>query len=84
MRAPIFKRRLSALDGVKLKPKARTFLVWDTLERGLALQVRPSGCRSYKFIYSSRADHGGSHRRRGHRVSVSRTSGSHPAPARGS
>jgi integrase len=26
-------------------------LVWDTLQRGLALQIQPSGYRSYKLIY---------------------------------
>jgi hypothetical protein len=36
---PLNKRKLSPLDGTRLRPRARTFLVWDTLERGLALQV---------------------------------------------
>jgi integrase len=35
----------------KLQPKAHAFLVWDTLQRGLALQVQPSGYRTYKLIY---------------------------------
>jgi integrase len=46
------KRKLNALDGVKLKPQSRAFLVWDTLQRGLALQVQPTGHRSYKFIFN--------------------------------
>ena len=33
------------------KPQARTFLVWDTDAKGLALQVQPSGYRSYKCVY---------------------------------
>jgi integrase len=45
------KRKLSPLDGVKLKPQGRAFLVWDTLQRGLALQVQPTGYRAFKFIY---------------------------------
>ncbi len=48
------KRKLTPLDATRLRPKARPFLVWDSLERGLALQIQPSGFRSYKFIYSFR------------------------------
>jgi integrase len=48
------KRKLNALDGVKLKPQSRAFLVWDTLQRGLALQVQPTGYRAYKCIYNFR------------------------------
>jgi hypothetical protein len=48
---PLNKRKLTPLDGVKLRPKAKTFLVWDTLERGLCLRVQPTGHRSYKFVY---------------------------------
>jgi integrase len=48
------KRKLTPLDGTRLRPKARPYLIWDSLERGLALQVQPSGYRSFKFIYSFR------------------------------
>src|SRR5580692_8516224 len=48
------KRKLTPLDATRLRPKARSYLGWDSLERGLALQIQPSGFRSYKFIYSSR------------------------------
>jgi integrase len=51
---PLDKRKLTPLDGTKLRPKAKSFLVWDALERGLALQVQPSGYRAYKFIYRYR------------------------------
>jgi Arm DNA-binding domain len=50
----INKRKLNSLDGVKLKPQASTYLVWDTFQRGLALQVQPSGYRAFKFIYNYR------------------------------
>jgi integrase len=53
MRA-IFKRKLTPLDCTRLRPRLRSFLVWDSQERGLALQVQPSGHRSFKFIYSHR------------------------------
>src|SRR5262249_9824974 len=35
----------------KLRPTAKRYLIWDTYQRGLALQVQPSGYRSYKLIY---------------------------------
>jgi integrase len=35
----------------RLRPAARPFLVWDDLQRGLALQIQPSGYRAYKLIY---------------------------------
>jgi hypothetical protein len=54
MRA-IHKRKLTPLDATRLRPRPRAFLVWDSLERGLALQVQPSGYRAYKFIYRHRA-----------------------------
>jgi len=39
------------LDGTKLRPTAKPFLVWDSYQRGLALQIQPSGYRSFKLIY---------------------------------
>ncbi len=50
----INKRRLSALYVQKVQPQARTFLVWDAEQKGLALQVQPSGYRAYKVIYRHR------------------------------
>ena len=35
----------------RLAPTARAFLVWDTLQRGLALQVQPTGHKAWKYIY---------------------------------
>ena len=35
----------------RLRPTALPFLVWDTYQRGLALQIQPSGYRAYKLIY---------------------------------
>src|SRR5258708_37656182 len=49
---PIFNRKLTPLDAPRLRPRPRAFLIWDTQERGRALQIRPSGHGSYKFIYS--------------------------------
>jgi len=45
------KQRLTALTVSKLQPAARPYLVWDTYQRGLALQIQPSGYRSFKLIY---------------------------------
>jgi integrase len=35
----------------RLRPAARPYLVWDDYQRGLVLQIQPSGYRSYKLIY---------------------------------
>jgi integrase len=49
---PAHKRRLTELAVRKLKPKAATYLIWDTLQRGLAIRVQPTGARAWKVIYS--------------------------------
>src|SRR5262245_28469584 len=45
------KQKLTSLTVTKLQPTAKPFLVWDSYQRGLALQVQPSGYRSFKLIY---------------------------------
>jgi integrase len=46
------KRRLTELSVRKLKPKSDAYLIWDTLQRGLAIRVQPTGARAWKVIYS--------------------------------
>jgi integrase len=46
-----FNQKLMPLTVNKLAPKAQAYLVWDTLQRGFALQVQPTGYRAYKLIY---------------------------------
>ena len=46
-----YKRKLSSLFVTKAKATARTYLVWDTYQRGLALRVEPTGYKSFKAIY---------------------------------
>jgi integrase len=46
------KRRLTELSVRKLKPKTTTYLIWDTLQRGLAVRVQPTGTCAWKVIYS--------------------------------
>jgi hypothetical protein len=46
------KRKLTELFIKRTKPRQRTYLVWDTHQRGLALQVRPTGHKAWKCIYS--------------------------------
>ena len=46
------KHKLTELFIRKTKSRAQTFLVWDTHQRGLALQIRPSGHKAWKCIYS--------------------------------
>ena len=48
------KRKLNQHMVARIRAKARTFLLWDTHQHGLALQVRPSGHKSWKAIYSHR------------------------------
>jgi integrase len=48
------KRKLNQTMVRRLKASARLFLVWDTHQRGLVLQVRPSGHKAWKVIYSHR------------------------------
>ena len=45
------KHKLNDLFVKNLKPQDRVFLVWDTRQRGLALQVQPTGHRAWKCIY---------------------------------
>jgi integrase len=45
------KLKLTALTVSKRQPKAQAYLVWDDLQRGLALQIQPTGYRAYKLIY---------------------------------
>jgi integrase len=49
---PARKRRLTELAVRKLKPEPAAYLVWDTLQRGLAVRVQPSGTRAWMVIYS--------------------------------
>ena len=48
------KRKLTSLTVTKLQPATKPFLVWDSFQRGLALQIQPSGYRSFKLIYRHR------------------------------
>src|SRR5215510_3821797 len=45
------KQKLTCLTVTKLQPTATPYLVWDSYQRGLALQIQPSGYRSFKLIY---------------------------------
>jgi Arm DNA-binding domain len=51
---PPNKRRLSNYLLTNLKPQPRPFLVWDTLQRGLAFQIQPTGHRTWYCIYRLR------------------------------
>jgi hypothetical protein len=46
-RAQPNKRKLTPLLVQRLRPQARAYLVWDTVQRGLALRVEPSGYMAY-------------------------------------
>jgi integrase len=50
------KRRLSDafVRTVRPDPESRTIMYWDTLQRGLALKVEPSGHLAWKCVYTIR------------------------------
>jgi integrase len=45
------KRTLTELTIRKAHPEKRVYLIWDVKQRGLALQVQPTGSRAWKVIY---------------------------------
>jgi hypothetical protein len=48
------KRVLTELLLQRLRPRAQRFLVWDSKQNGLSLQIRPNGLRAWKVIYNFR------------------------------
>jgi integrase len=48
------KHRLNDRFIGDLRPKEKPFLIWDTPQRGLVVQVQPSGSRAFKCIYTRR------------------------------
>ena len=50
-RATPNKCKLTSIMVSRLRPSDKPFLVWDDYQRGLAIQIQPSGYRSYKLIY---------------------------------
>ena len=46
------KQRLSHFAVTNLKPRERPYTVWDTVQRGLAIVVQPTGHAAWKTIYS--------------------------------
>ena len=44
------KAKLSELLISRQRPEATSFLIWDSLQRGLTLRVRPSGARSFYCV----------------------------------
>ena len=48
------KRVLTSLDVRRTRPSDKPLLIWDEKVPGLALQVRPTGHRAFKFVYSLR------------------------------
>ena len=45
------KRKISEVLLRRIRPKNRTFCVWDTHQRGLCVMVQPSGHKSFKCVY---------------------------------
>jgi integrase len=49
---PALKRRLTDITVVKFQAGSAAYLVWDSLQRGLAVRVQPTGHKAFKVIYS--------------------------------
>jgi integrase len=49
------KHKLSDIFLRKLRAQERTYTVWDSLQRGLAVTVQPSGSKAWKCVYSHHA-----------------------------
>ena len=45
------RRKLTDQFVKTVKPQTKRILYWDEIQQGLALQVEPSGHKSYKLVY---------------------------------
>ena len=45
------RKKLTQMHVTKAAPSSQAYLIWDTVQRGLALRVEPTGYRAYKVIY---------------------------------
>ncbi len=45
------KRTITQIAIRKARPEKHAYLIWDLRQRGLALQVQPTGSRAWKVIY---------------------------------
>jgi hypothetical protein len=48
------RRRLRLHQECEARPRDRAVVYWNTLQRGLALAVQPSGHRAWKCVYTIR------------------------------
>lgn len=46
------KLRLTELAVRRLPPEAEAYVVWDTMQRGLAIRIQPTGRRAWYVVYS--------------------------------
>jgi hypothetical protein len=46
------KQRIQELTVRKAKPEKRAYLIWDSKQSHLALQVQPTGSKAWKCIYN--------------------------------
>jgi hypothetical protein len=50
MAKTVNRKSISPYVLLTLKPSERKYLLWDDKVRGLAVEVQPTGYRSWKFI----------------------------------
>ena len=46
------KVRLRELSVRNAKPKAKAYMIWDVMQRGLGIRVQPTGAKAWKCVYS--------------------------------
>ena len=51
------KRKLTDRRVQKAKAASTQYLIWDTVQRGLALRIQPSGHKSWVIVYRSNGAH---------------------------
>jgi integrase len=52
LKRAVRKQRLQELTVRKARPEKRAYLIWDSKQSHLALQVQPTGAKAWKCIYS--------------------------------
>jgi integrase len=52
LKRAVRKQRLQELTVRKAKPEKRAYLIWDSKQSHLALQIQPTGAKAWKCIYS--------------------------------
>jgi len=55
-RRPPRRTKITPVLVRKVRPEAKAFTIWDTVQLGFGLRVQPTGQKSYKYVYSYRGE----------------------------